>query len=107
MTIRNNILTLLITPSDVQTHIREAARQRRIALNITQASLARRSGVTLPSLKRFEQSGDISLTSLLRLAATLDALDGFAALFPRPEPRSLDDLERHEKRRKRASGRQG
>lgn len=91
-------------PPDTQIHIRDAARSRRIALDITQSDLANRSGVSLASLKRFEQSGEVSLTSLLRLASALDALDGFAALFPQPEPRSLDDLERSDKPRQRASG---
>jgi transcriptional regulator with XRE-family HTH domain len=92
-------------PSDAQTHIRDAARRRRIAMNITQTDLADRSGVPLASLKRFEQTGQVSLTALLRIAASLNALDGFGALFPQPEPRTLDDLERGDKPRQRASGR--
>ena len=92
-------------PADTQGHIRAAARTRRIALNLTQSALASRSGVSLACLKRFEQSGEISLTSLLRVASTLDALDGFADLFPLPAPRTLDDIAHPAKPRRRASSR--
>lgn len=70
-------------PADALQHrIRAAAAARRLALNITQADLARRAAVPLPTLKRFEQSGEVALATLLRIAAALDALDGFGALFP-------------------------
>ena len=39
---------------------------------ITQKELAVKSGVSLGSLKRFEQSGEISLQSLTKLAIALD-----------------------------------
>lgn len=39
---------------------------------ITQKQLAVRSGVSLGSLKRFEQSGEISLQSLTKIAIALD-----------------------------------
>ena len=39
---------------------------------ITQKQLAARSGVSLGSLKRFEQSGEISLQSLPKIAIALD-----------------------------------
>lgn len=47
---------------------------------ITQKQLAARSGVSLGSLKRFEQSGEISLQSLKKIAIALDMeneLEGF------------------------------
>lgn len=70
-------------PADaLQDRIRAAAAARRLALNITQADLARRAAVPLPTLKRFEQSGEVALATLLRIAGALDALDGFGALFP-------------------------
>ena len=68
--------------NEVQDRIRAAAKARRLALNIPQADLARRVGVPLPTLKRFEQSGEVALATLLRIAGALDALDGFGALFP-------------------------
>ncbi|SED61043.1 Helix-turn-helix [Rhodobacter sp. 24-YEA-8] len=74
--------------------MRQAARQRRLLLGWSQADLAARSGVSLGSLKRFETSGEISLTSLLAIAEAMAVLEGFLSLFPMPEPRNLSEIER-------------
>lgn len=92
----------LDTTTDLRDAVRVAARSRRIALNMTQADLAARSGVALGTLKRFERLGEVSLSSLLALAEALDALDGFHGLFPLPEARSLDAVERLASRPSRA-----
>lgn len=59
----------------------ERVRARRKAQGLTQRRLADRSGVSYSSLRRFETTGEISLTSLLRLAQTLGCLEDFNALF--------------------------
>lgn len=69
------------------------ARALRLSHNWSQAELARRADVALPTLRVFERSGQISLERLLRVAEALNALDGFDALFAMPEARSLKDLE--------------
>ena len=48
---------------------------------ITQKQLAARSGVSLGSLKRFEQSGEISLQSLTKIAIALDVEIELEVLF--------------------------
>ena len=48
---------------------------------ITQKQLAARSGVSLGSLKRFEQSGEISLQSLTKIAIALDLENELEDLF--------------------------
>jgi transcriptional regulator with XRE-family HTH domain len=99
------MLHAFATASDLRDAVRGAARDRRIALGITQADLAARSGVPLGTLKRFERLGEISLSSLLALAEALDALEGFHALFPLPEARTLEEVERQAERPKRARSR--
>ena len=90
------------TAADVQEAVRRAAHSRRIALSLTQADLAARSGVPLGTLKRFERMGEASLSTLLALAEALDALDGFQALFPPVEARTLAEVERQVQPPKRA-----
>ena len=51
----------LQTPSDIQRELAARAKARRLELNITQAELAERSGVSFGSLRRFEATGEISL----------------------------------------------
>ncbi|MBC8120566.1 MAG: helix-turn-helix transcriptional regulator [Gemmatimonadaceae bacterium] len=82
------------TPKSIVRSLAERARGRRLALGLTQEGLARRSGVSLGTLKRFERTGQISLETLLQLAQVLNAFDGFNALFTEPEglPATLDEI---------------
>lgn len=60
---------------------------------MTQIELAERSGVSLGSLKRFEQTGKISFESLLRLAHILGRLEEFEVLFsPKEDLSQLEKL---------------
>jgi transcriptional regulator with XRE-family HTH domain len=72
-------------PDDLIRRIATQSKAKRLALNLTQQSLAERSGVSLSVLKKFERTGKISLESLLKLALVLDALNEFADLF-KPKP---------------------
>lgn len=65
-------------------------RQFRLAQNLTQKGLALRSGVSLGSIKRFEASGEISLSSQLDIAMALGCLRDFESLFALPEAGAPD-----------------
>jgi transcriptional regulator with XRE-family HTH domain len=58
----------------------------------SQSELAKRSGVSLGSLKRFELTGQISLESLLKLADVLNRLNDFEAILQPLE--NLDAIEK-------------
>lgn len=75
----------LYTPKDIRLDIAANVRERRIALDISQKELAERSGVSLGSIKRFEASGLVSLSSLLEIALALGRLQDFNALFAAPK----------------------
>jgi transcriptional regulator with XRE-family HTH domain len=68
-------------PSDLLLEIAEKHKLLRKHAGYSQSELAERSGVSLGSIKRFEQTGLISLGSLLQLAAVLDRLADFDAVF--------------------------
>lgn len=85
----------IISPHDMELELAELVRARRLAMNFSQKSLAERSGVSFGVLKKFERTGKISLTSLLKLALVLEALAEFKNLFnPMPAENflSLDEL---------------
>lgn len=75
------IHTALQTPFDVRQGLAARAKARRLELNISQAELAERSGMSVSSLRRFEATGDISLASVLELALVLGELKEFDRLF--------------------------
>lgn len=83
-----------LTPHELMQQLAHQAKQRRLQLNLTQVGLARRAGVSLGSLKRFEHSGEISLKSFLKVVLVLDNLQHLEKIFML-DPlalTSLDDL---------------
>ncbi len=69
---------------------------------MTQAELASRSGMSLSSYKRFEQTVEIAFSSLCRVADILDSLEDIEALFSRKEYTSIQEVI-EERRRHRKS----
>lgn len=72
--------------------IAKRMQKKRKANKLTQEQLAQRSGVSLGSIKRFERSGEISLSSLVKIAFILDCEDDFDALFAKKEYRSIQEV---------------
>lgn len=81
---------LLKTNKDLQKEIAFRFKQKRLDKNLTQEGLSERSGISLGTLKRFENTGEISLQSLLKIALVLNVLDEFDNLLkPNDKPISL------------------
>ena len=59
---------------------------------ISQKELATRSGVSLGSVKRFEQSGEISLQSLTKIAIALGVEDELLNLFDDVPFESIEEV---------------
>ncbi len=63
---------VFITPRDVLFKLPTLLRQRRVKENLTQNQLAEKSNVSLSVVRKFEQTGQISLESFIKLAFVLD-----------------------------------
>lgn len=70
----------------------ERVRARRKEMKLSQKLLAERSGVSYASLRRFESTGEISLVSLINIAAALGCMQDFEQLFREPKVTSIKDL---------------
>ena len=80
----------LLVPQDIMLAYAKRVRALRIQFGITQKELAQRVGVAEGTIKRFEQTGEIQLRSLLAVALVLGRLDEFADMFKLPDvPTSL------------------
>jgi len=84
----------LITPSEMGLQVANRIQQLRLEQNWTQATMAERSGVSLGSYRRFEQTGEIAFASLLLVATALGRLSDFHALFQTPPAQTLAELEK-------------
>jgi len=84
----------LITVSKAQKELQASTRAIRLEMGLTQAGLATRAGVSLPTLRKFEQKGQISLESFLKLLMVLDRLESVVnALEPIEQVfSSIDDV---------------
>ena len=72
--------------------VAKRAKAMRLAHNLSQRSMAKRSGVSEASLKRFEHTGEIAFASLLKVSAVLGCMDDFGALFAPREAVSIDEI---------------
>ena len=64
-------------PNNIMDELKTKFKTRRKNINLSQIELSKKADVSLGSLKRFEQSGQISLESLLKIAFVLECLDDF------------------------------
>ncbi len=69
------------TPYDILTELAQKHKALRKQFRFSQSELAKRSGVSLGSIKRFENTGQISLESLLKLAQLLNRIGDFELIF--------------------------
>lgn len=69
---------------------REKARRKRMGL--TQAELASKADVSLGSLRRFQQTGDISFASLVSICYALNCQDELDGLFSAPAYRTIQEV---------------
>lgn len=77
---------------EIDTDIAKRMAQLRKRRKISQKELAVRSGVSLGSLKRFEQSGEISLQSLTKLAIALEVEGELEDLFSKVPFASIEEV---------------
>ena len=77
---------------DTKKGIAARVRMRRREARISQTALAQLSGVSFGSIKRFEGKGEISLASLVRIAAVLGYENDFDNLFTRKNYQSIDEI---------------
>lgn len=89
-----NELLIALTPADIEAALARRLHVARKARDWTQAELARRSGLSIATVARFEQSGQGQVSSLIRFCAALGCLDDFDGVLRTPAPASLEELRR-------------
>lgn len=80
-------------PLEIARQLAERVRVERLRHGWKQSTLADRSGVSLPTIRRYERTGRTSVENLFRLCHALGRLDEFAELLRPPAATSLAELE--------------
>jgi transcriptional regulator with XRE-family HTH domain len=79
-------------PEDIAAELAARLKSRRLAQNLTLEGLARRSGVPLGTLKKFERTGQIALVSFIRLVVVLKDEAALEKLLLEQRFESLDEV---------------
>ncbi len=82
----------LNTPLEVARTLAGRVKTLRLQKKWKRATLAARSGVSESSLRRFEQTGKVSLENFLKLLSALGRLDEMNAPLQPPAARSIKEL---------------
>ena len=80
------------TPSEMALNLAKRIKKIRKRKKITQVQLAQRCNVSYGALKKFEQTGEISLVSLIKIAMELNVSDEIDNLFTDPVYKSIDEV---------------
>ena len=88
----------LYTPEEISQILAARLKELRLVKRWKRGTLAERSGVSESSLKRFEQTGKVSMENFLKLVMTLGRLDEIETLLRPAKARSIKELEEQEKK---------
>lgn len=80
------------TPSDVAKRLADRIRSIRKRKKITQKQLAARSNVSYATLRKFENTGQISLESFVKLTMELGVVQELNDLFLNPVYNSIEEV---------------
>jgi HTH-type transcriptional regulator / antitoxin HipB len=83
----------LTTPNEVAKILADRHKNLRLSKKWKRTTLSKRSGVSVASLIRFEQTAQISLENFLKLLFALGRLDEVENLLQSQIAKSIDDLE--------------
>lgn len=82
----------LRSPGDVKLDIAKRVKARRKEKKITQQQLSVQADVSLGSIKRFERTGEISLSSLVKISFALGCESDFDTLFAKKGYQSIQEV---------------
>lgn len=85
----------MLSAQEITLEFAARLKSRRLTQRLTQEGLARRSGVPLGTLKKFERSGRIALLSFIRLAVALKDEGALENLLLEGKFATLDEVLEH------------
>ena len=85
-------MKMMKTPKELGMEIAANLKKLRRQRKLSQKALAEKAGISYGSMKRFEQTGEISLESLLKIAVVLGETAPFEAIFKPTEIKSIQEI---------------
>ena len=104
--INNNILQFnAASPEQIRLGIASRVKMRRLELNLTQKGLSARACIPLPTYRRFERIGEISLSNLILIAVVLGMTQDLENIFSERRYQNIEEVINADKIRTRKRGR--
>ena len=82
----------ILSPSDLSDELAKSLKDKRKWLKHSREKASELSGVPVPTLRRFEDTGEISLRQLLMLCQVYGDPSVFKSVFAIPKARTIDEL---------------
>jgi len=98
-------ITKLLTDETILAEIGQRISTRRVELNMTQAVVAKKAGMSKRTVERIEGGASGQTLSVIRIFRVLDLMDNLDRMIPEQGPKPMDLLKRKRKIRIRASSR--
>lgn len=92
---------IVFSPTEVSERIAERIRRERLERGWSQADVAERAGIPLPTYRLFERTGKVSLQRLLAVSSVFGRLSEWDVIFAARPSDSLDRVAATAPRRKR------
>ena len=86
----------LMTFGQICRFIGGQVRKRREYLDLSRKELAKKSGVSEPTIARLELKGVATIGVVVKLAMALDSVETLTAIFASPKYKSIDEFVRSE-----------
>ena len=81
------------TPKEIQLEIAKKYQKKKKRIKVNTRKIFKKiGGVSFGSIKRFENTGEISLFSLIKIAIILDCEDEFLNLFQQKQYNSIEEI---------------
>ncbi len=96
-------ITNLLTDETILAEIGQRILARRIELNMTQAAVAKKAGMSKRTVERIEGGASGQTLSVIRIFRVLDLMDNLDRMIPEQGPKPMDLLKQKRKIRIRAS----
>jgi transcriptional regulator with XRE-family HTH domain len=90
------------SPPEILLELSGLIRKRRVSEELTQQSLAKRANVSVSSIRKYEQTGHISMESFIKIAYVLDLTDALlqAIEVKTNNPKSIDEILKSQRKEK-------
>lgn len=93
----------ILTDELILAELGQRISDRRIELNMTQAAVAKKSGVSKRTVENIESGASGQMLTMIRIIRVLDLMENLDRLIPEAVPKPIDLLKQKSKVRVRAS----